>query len=1038
VTRRTTDGSSPQLRAISAAIFIVALFVRLLPLGFYVTPDEPIWVHRSVQFLRALESGDVAAIPQTGHPGVTTMALGALGVWLTRLANPHAASIHLGWIDRIVWLAPENGPAFPHLAFFLPAGRVLVALVTAAATALAYVLGRRRFGERGARLAALFLALDPFLGGHAGLLHTDALQATFIFLAVLLVLPVRPAEAASRRGARGDRWILPWAGAALCLALAGLTKTLGLLAAPGLALAVLLWHPGSWQQRAGRVAALTGLTVILLLALYPPFWIGPRVAIRSLIDAVSYHEGIGLRSVFFAGETRADPGPAFYPAVLVFRMTPPVLAGLLGYVAGRRRHAARSPVRAGWFLLPAAVYLVALTAATKKFDRYVLSVVPLLTVVAALSWRGSRRWWRWVLLATLGLPWALVAVAPLHYATPLLGGSWVAQRIVPLGWGEASGFAAHKLNRRLPSAETATVLTRDVPGTASIFAGEVWPWREEAIGCTEALIAWDERAPAPYTQSTDVWVAGRRLATVSTSTASYPSEIVLVASGPLPGVPPAAVAPIANTAQLQSWLADMLEPGVSFNWIHAPQCYPLTERQLQDLLTQAAVTCKPANAQGALEVETCQWQPSPQAASPYLARFQGALDLVSATWAELAQAPGTLTVRLRWQPVAPLGDLDVYLALHSAEEPQELVWAEGGRLLLSDWGWSVTDWGTGELVDAEAYIPLPLHLAPGRYRLILSLAEAGRWLGLSLPDGTFGGTQLELGSLEVTAPPYSAGELDLGRALDIPLAGLRIVGVTLPAEPLLAGERVPFSLGVQREPGTPPQALAWALVCDGVVRDAGELSWPSSEPATWPSGHRYVLRYAPRTDPGLVEGPCQLAVTASPEESVDPSEYGVLGDIQIAQRPRRFGLPSEPERPLEVWAGEFGGLAGADGPAQSLRAGDAATVTLYWRAAAAADRNYAAFVHLVGPDGQVWAQSDHEPAGGQAPTMTWVEGEFVVDLHTLQLAADTPPGRYEVYVGLYAPDRGMRVPLYTRTSATAGLAPLPEARVRIATVDVTP
>ncbi len=189
--RLTKNGSSIWPRRLSAAIFVVALFVRLMPLGLYVTPDEPIWVLRSLRLLEALRAGDLTAIPQTGHPGMTTMALGALGAWVTERISPAKAAVHLDWISHIADLAPENSAAFPHLVYFLAAGRISVAIVASAGLALAYVIGRSRLGEKTARLLALFLALDPFFSGYAGLLHTDALQATFVLLAVLLAIPPR-------------------------------------------------------------------------------------------------------------------------------------------------------------------------------------------------------------------------------------------------------------------------------------------------------------------------------------------------------------------------------------------------------------------------------------------------------------------------------------------------------------------------------------------------------------------------------------------------------------------------------------------------------------------------------------------------------------------------------------------------------------------------------------------------------------------------------------------------------------------------------
>ena len=227
----------------AAALFVLALLVRLVPQGRYVTPDEPIWVLRSVRLLDAITAGDWAAVPQTGHPGFTTMVIGALGVQLTTWLQPAAAHEHLAFIRDIAWLAPESSSAFPHLAFFLTACRILVALVCSTGIAGIYALGKRSLGERTARILALCLALDPFFAGHAGLLHTDALQATFVTLTVLFLLP--QADRPPTRTAI--------AAAAFFLACAGLTKTLGLLIAPGLALALFLWGSGSFWQRGLRV-----------------------------------------------------------------------------------------------------------------------------------------------------------------------------------------------------------------------------------------------------------------------------------------------------------------------------------------------------------------------------------------------------------------------------------------------------------------------------------------------------------------------------------------------------------------------------------------------------------------------------------------------------------------------------------------------------------------------------------------------------------------------------------------------------------------
>ena len=52
------------------AVVTIALALRLAPVNRYVTPDEPAWVYRSIRFGQALAARDLAAIPDTGHPGV--------------------------------------------------------------------------------------------------------------------------------------------------------------------------------------------------------------------------------------------------------------------------------------------------------------------------------------------------------------------------------------------------------------------------------------------------------------------------------------------------------------------------------------------------------------------------------------------------------------------------------------------------------------------------------------------------------------------------------------------------------------------------------------------------------------------------------------------------------------------------------------------------------------------------------------------------------------------------------------------------------
>jgi hypothetical protein len=86
-------------------------------------------------------------------------------------------------------------------------------------------------------------------------------------------------------------------------------------------------------------------------------------------------------------------------------------------------------------------------------------------------------------------------------------------------------------------------------------------------------------------------------------------------------------------------------------------------------------------------------------------------------------------------------------------------------------------------------------------------------------------------------------------------------------------------------------------------------------------------------------------------------------------------------------------------------------VKLYWKANGTATIAYTVFVHLLNAAGQVIAQNDSPPANGSRPTTSWVDGEYVIDPHTLTFntAGQTYSGAATLEVGLYDVATGQRV-----------------------------
>ncbi|MCS6846239.1 MAG: glycosyltransferase family 39 protein [Anaerolineae bacterium] len=112
-------------------------------------------------------------------------------------------------------------------------------------------------------------------------------------------------------------------------------------------------------------------------------------------------------------------------------------------------------------------------------------------------------------------------------------------------------------------------------------------------------------------------------------------------------------------------------------------------------------------------------------------------------------------------------------------------------------------------------------------------------------------------------------------------------------------------------------------------------------------------------------------------------------------------------------------LVEARGRLGKARRGDTVPVELTWQATAKLDRRYKVFIHIGLPDGAPVAQHDSEPVAGYRPTDGWAPGERIVDRRGAWIGPDVSPGVYGVFVGLYEPDTGARLPV-TQNGAYLG------------------
>jgi Dolichyl-phosphate-mannose-protein mannosyltransferase len=92
-------------------------------------------------------------------------------------------------------------------------------------------------------------------------------------------------------------------------------------------------------------------------------------------------------------------------------------------------------------------------------------------------------------------------------------------------------------------------------------------------------------------------------------------------------------------------------------------------------------------------------------------------------------------------------------------------------------------------------------------------------------------------------------------------------------------------------------------------------------------------------------------------------------------------------------------------------AGQALSVTLYFRRSGVVDHSYTVFVHLLGANGHIAAQEDRPPLAGRYPTDQWKSNEWIVDEFALSLDPGAAAGNYQIEVGMYSPDNLQRLPV---------------------------
>ncbi len=524
ISRFTSHISRHSPLLLSIFLFLLAFTPRALDLGRFLTADEFLWADRSRNFLAGLtnpaypceslvekwgyKAQGLACTLRTGHPGVTTMWSGSLGFVLRWLADGRPAPLH----DYVVAVSTN-----PLDAGFIAPERLGVVLVTSLGVAAFFWLARRLWGSLVALAGAMLLALDPFHIALSRVIHHDALSTTFMTLSALCALIYWGERT-------GRRWLLL---SGILGGLAFISKLSSLFLMPFIALTGLWFFVEGARMKAegGRLEIkrflsfiLSPLTLILCLdgllwfavaiaavfIFWPAMWVAPLETLQVALSlGIKYSTGAHAKGVFFLGQSMGDPGVLFYPITWLYRASPLVLVGVIGWLGGEmvrwlpkgwltprltgkeQTVKAREPEAAqpsafsfqpSFFMryLPLLLlfilgYYLLMTIGEKKQERYFLPAYPWLDLIAAagllcVTCYGSSmksyviRLIQYAILLLIILVNGLLVVLnfPYYftYYNPLLGGIQGAAKVVTIGWGEGLDLAADYLNHKPDPAHT--------------------------------------------------------------------------------------------------------------------------------------------------------------------------------------------------------------------------------------------------------------------------------------------------------------------------------------------------------------------------------------------------------------------------------------------------------------------------------------------------------------------------------------------------------------------------------------------------------
>ncbi|PIR43575.1 hypothetical protein COV24_02000 [candidate division WWE3 bacterium CG10_big_fil_rev_8_21_14_0_10_32_10] len=348
---------------------VVFVLYRLPLLGFdIVNTDAPRWKERIFHFSSALSNGNFAGTNVIYHPGVTLMWIGTIGLKFFNL-------LFLFFYKRPV----DLGYSFDYLSLHF-VQKLFLVLFLAFLLFICLILLKRMFNTVYTILFFCIFTFEPMVLAYTRVLHTDALITFLLFTTFLLVFYYVKN--------RNKIWFVL---SIITSGLAFLTKSNSLFLLPFVGLLFFV-HFFDTKNVKNMVLAISKKyfawilgSIFIFFLLWPAMWVTPVSTLKDYYNGISEVGVTDGHPQKWLGNEVIDPGVTFYPGILFIRYTPwfyiLTFSGILLFLYSiyKYRKIDKFYLTSLFFVF---FYIVFMTLPSKKLGRYILPIIPFLSLFA--------------------------------------------------------------------------------------------------------------------------------------------------------------------------------------------------------------------------------------------------------------------------------------------------------------------------------------------------------------------------------------------------------------------------------------------------------------------------------------------------------------------------------------------------------------------------------------------------------------------------------------------------------------------------------